>query len=75
MKKISREEWLKNEKLADVVNHSPAVNGILTRKCERCGVEWTSPEEIDYDRTKDGQNWPVLCDECQAETRNECKMT
>jgi len=61
-------EWRRREREAEAVNRRPAVNGIWLWKCETCGVEWTSPEEKDYDRTQDTTNWPVQCDDCRRDT-------
>ena len=52
------------EEAAEAVNRTPAVNGYCLWQCEKCGVQWKWPEDLEYDRTKDKTNWPVLCDNC-----------
>ena len=57
-------DWRKCEIAAEVMNRSPAVDGIENWKCEVCGSEWQESATSDYGRTTDVSNWPVLCEEC-----------
>lgn len=65
-------EWRVREMEADIVNRSPAVNGIYKWKCDQCGDEWEEPASaIDFTNAagefverKDIPSWGVLCDKC-----------
>lgn len=66
-------EWKRREIEAELVNRSPADEGICKWQCGTCSIVWYEPEDPEFDRTQDRSNWPVFCDDCMEKFMEKLK--